>query len=134
MASAPEPEENASTVSESLTIRAFVLGLITIAGMCLYATYFGRNLMKSFVPVTALLPLVLWVGINTVLKLIFTSLCPVAHRSNGDFWNGLDGGYSTGSGLGRVLDYGYFSTVRFFFTGKPILGGGGGLYAPVAVF
>lgn len=70
MASAPEPEKKASTASESLTIRAFVLGLITIAGMCLYATYFGRNLMKSFVPVTALLPLVLWVGINTVLKLI----------------------------------------------------------------
>ena len=68
------------------------------------------------------------------IKANFTSLCPVAHRSNGDFWNGLDGGYSTGSGLGRVLDYGYFSTVRFFFTGKPILGGGGGLYAPVAVF
>ena len=67
-------------------------------------------------------------------KAHFTSLCPVAHRSDGDFWNGLDGGYRTGSGLGRVLDYGYLGTIRFFFTGKPILGGRGGLYAPLAIF
>ncbi|MCZ6635343.1 MAG: hypothetical protein O7G87_18230 [bacterium] len=61
---------DAAPVRERLTLRAFVLGLLTIAGMCLYATYFGRNLMKSFLPITTLLPLVLWIGINTVLKLV----------------------------------------------------------------
>ena len=63
------PETEGEAVQERLTLRAFGLGLLTIAGMCLYATYFGRNLMKSFLPVTALLPLVVWIGINTVLKL-----------------------------------------------------------------
>ena len=67
-------------------------------------------------------------------KANFASLCPVAHRGNGDFRNGLDGGHRTGSGLGRVLDHRYFGTLRFFFTGKPILGGRGGLYAPLAIF
>ena len=61
--------EGEEAVRERLTLRAFVLGLITIAGMCLYATYFGRNLMKSFLPITALLPLILWIGINAGLKL-----------------------------------------------------------------
>ena len=52
-----------------LTVRAVMLALITLAGMCIFATYYGRNLMKSFLPITALMPLVVWIGINTVLKL-----------------------------------------------------------------
>lgn len=57
-----------------VTSRAFVFGLITIAGALVYATYFGRVLVKSFLPMTALLPLVVWVGINAVLKLAFPRL------------------------------------------------------------
>ena len=63
----PRPVEEAA--QERVTLRAFALGLATIVGMCLYATYYGRDLMKSFLPVTALLPLVVWVGVNTALKL-----------------------------------------------------------------
>ena len=63
------PDQEGEPVWDRLTLRAFVLGLVTIVGMCLYATYYGRNLMKSFLPVTALLPLVVWIGINTLLKL-----------------------------------------------------------------
>ena len=54
---------------QGVTLRAFVLALLTIVGVCVFSTYYGRNLMKSFLPVTALLPLVVWVGINMVLKL-----------------------------------------------------------------
>ncbi|MCZ6633967.1 MAG: hypothetical protein O7G87_11220 [bacterium] len=54
---------------QGLTVRAVVLALITLVGMCIFATYYGRNLMKSFLPVTALMPLVVWIGINTILKL-----------------------------------------------------------------
>ena len=67
----PEPYINSESdpASQGVTLRAFVLALITIAGMCVFATYYGGNLMKSFLPVTALLPLVVWIGINTTLKL-----------------------------------------------------------------
>ncbi len=74
------PEEEVSRAAaaepapEKMTLRAFVLGVIAIAGMCVYATYHGRNLMKSFLPVTALLPLVLWLGVNTLIKLAFPRL------------------------------------------------------------
>ena len=78
MTVAPEEEVNraaaADPVQEKMTLRAFVLGVITIAGMCVYATYHGRNLMKSFLPVTALLPLILWLGVNTLIKLAFPRL------------------------------------------------------------
>ncbi|MCY3869628.1 MAG: hypothetical protein OXG87_08725 [Gemmatimonadetes bacterium] len=71
MAISERTTEAPETVAEpqGMTLRAFILAMITIAGVCLFATYYGRNLMKSFLPVTALLPLVVWIGINTALKL-----------------------------------------------------------------
>ena len=54
---------------ERLTVRAFVLGLITIAAMCVFAENYGRGLVRTFMPVTALLALMLWSGINILLRL-----------------------------------------------------------------
>ena len=65
-----DAESETAAAPQGVTLRAFVLALITIVGMCIFATYHGRNLMKSFLPVTALLPLVMWIGVNTALKLI----------------------------------------------------------------
>ncbi len=54
---------------ERVTFRAVVLGVLTIGGMAFYTTYYGGNLIKSYLPVAALLPFVGWVGVNTALKL-----------------------------------------------------------------
>ena len=55
---------------ERVTFRAILLGLITIVVMVFYVTYFGWNLIKNYMPVAALLPLVAWVVINTGLKFV----------------------------------------------------------------
>ena len=64
-----ETEVDAARPPERLTVRAFVLGLITIAAMCVFAENYGRGLVRTFMPVTALLALVLWSGINILLRL-----------------------------------------------------------------
>ena len=53
---------------EGVTVRAVVLGVLTVAGMGVYYIYIRAG-VKTFLPVAALLPLVAWVGFNTVLKL-----------------------------------------------------------------
>ncbi len=59
---------------ERVTGRAFLLGLISIVGMCLFAENYGRGLVRTFMPVTALLVLVAWIGINILLKCSFPRL------------------------------------------------------------
>ena len=61
------PERKPS--AERVTFRSVVLGLLTIVGMSLYITYFGRNLIKNYMPVAAVLPFVAWVFVNTGVKL-----------------------------------------------------------------
>ncbi len=57
--------------SEQVTGRSLVLGVLTIAGMVLYVTYFGRSLSKTYLPVAAMLPFAAWVGANILLKILF---------------------------------------------------------------
>ena len=59
-------EEAAETtpLRDQITFRSIVLGAITIALATWYMTYFARNLVKSYMPVAALIPFVMWVGIN----------------------------------------------------------------------
>ncbi len=57
-----------------VTPRSFILALVTIAGMCVYATYYKYHLMTHFMPAAALLPLVTWIGINFVLRLALPRL------------------------------------------------------------
>jgi hypothetical protein len=52
-----------------VTFRSLILGVVTIAAMVLYITYYGRNLMKTYLPVAVMLPFVAWVVLNTLLKL-----------------------------------------------------------------
>ena len=52
-----------------VTVRAVLLGVVTIVGMTLYMSYFGRNLVKNYMPVAVALPFVTWLGINALLKL-----------------------------------------------------------------
>ncbi len=51
-----------------MTFRAVVLGILTVMVMVLYITYYGFNLIKNYMPVAALLPLIGWVAINSALK------------------------------------------------------------------
>ena len=44
-----------------------MLGLVTIAVATWYMSYFAGNLVKSYLPVAALIPFVMWVGINVGL-------------------------------------------------------------------
>ncbi len=57
-----------------MTLRAFVLGLITIVGMCIYSQFYRKHLAIDFLPLTALLPLVFWMGLNILLKTLFPRL------------------------------------------------------------
>ena len=63
------PEAGIEPSRDRVTVRAVALGVLTIAATAFYMTYFGGNLVKSYLPVAVLLPFVVWVGINTVLKL-----------------------------------------------------------------
>jgi len=55
--------------SEQVTLRSLVLGVLTIAAMTVYITHFGWNLIKNYMPVSALIPFVGWVGLNAVLRI-----------------------------------------------------------------
>ena len=61
----PDPAVNAP---EQVTFRAVALGILTVLVMGLFITYYGFNLIKNYMPVAALLPLVGWVVINSALK------------------------------------------------------------------
>lgn len=61
--------QNQPAQREGVTVRALVLGVFTIAGMTFYITHFGWNLIKNYMPVSALIPFVVWIGFNTVLRL-----------------------------------------------------------------
>ena len=109
---------------QGVTLRAFILAMITIAGVCLFATYYGRNLMKSFLPVTALLPLVVWIGINTALKL--TAPRFALSRSEVVTIFGIVWMVATVPAIGWV---GYLIITR-----KPVLGSSGSVLAPVVIY
>ncbi len=53
---------------ERVTGRAFLLGLASIVGMCVFAEHYGRGLVRVFMPTTCLLVLVFWTFLNILLK------------------------------------------------------------------
>lgn len=59
---------------EGVTVRALVLGVLTIVAMTFYITHFGWNLIKNYMPVSALIPFVGWIGINTFLRLAWPKI------------------------------------------------------------
>ena len=70
----PETEPAIQPAPERVTPRAFVLGLITVVGMCVYAQFYRKHLAIDFLPLTALLPLVTWIGLNILLRTLFPRL------------------------------------------------------------
>lgn len=56
-------------VERIVTLRAVLLGLLTIVVSTFYMDYFARNLVKSYLPVAVLIPFVGWVVLNTLLRL-----------------------------------------------------------------
>ena len=58
------------TQDSGITVRAVMLGILTIALMTIYITHFAWNMIKNYMPVSALIPFVAWVGINAILKLV----------------------------------------------------------------
>ncbi|MCZ6633882.1 MAG: hypothetical protein O7G87_10785 [bacterium] len=68
MAASFESARETATVPEKITFKAIVLGVVTIVAATLYMSYFATNLVKSYLPVAALIPFVIWVGFNVVLN------------------------------------------------------------------
>ncbi|MDA0711926.1 MAG: hypothetical protein O3B73_17140, partial [bacterium] len=53
---------------QNVTVRAMVLGVLTLVFSTWYMTYYAGNLVKSFFPVAVLIPFVSWVVINSGMK------------------------------------------------------------------
>ena len=64
------PNQHPDFQEKGVTLRAVILGLLTIALMTIYITHFAWNMIKNYMPISALIPFIAWVGINTVLKLV----------------------------------------------------------------
>ncbi len=64
----PKTEVATDHPPERVTPRAFVLGLVTIVAMCIFSENYGRGLVRSFMPMPALLMFMVWIAINLVLK------------------------------------------------------------------
>ena len=64
------PEIHPDVQDRGITVRAVMLGILTIALMTIYITHFAWNMIKNYMPVSALIPFVAWVGINAILKLV----------------------------------------------------------------
>ena len=58
-----------SREAQFVTLRAVLLGLVTMVISTLYMDNFARNLVKSYLPVAVLIPFVGWVVLNTLLRL-----------------------------------------------------------------
>ena len=67
MALSSEIQAETSPAPDTITFRSILLGLVTIAVATWYMSYFAGNLVKSYLPVAALIPFVMWVGINVGL-------------------------------------------------------------------
>ncbi|MDE2953461.1 MAG: hypothetical protein OXR71_02980, partial [Gemmatimonadota bacterium] len=63
-------ETHTDVQDRGITVRAVMLGILTIALMTIYITHFAWNMIKNYMPVSALIPFVAWVGINAILKLV----------------------------------------------------------------
>ena len=63
-------ETHPDVQDRGITVRAVMLGILTIALMTIYITHFAWNMIKNYMPVSALIPFVAWVGINAILKLV----------------------------------------------------------------
>ena len=64
-----ETNLEAEAALEGVTVRSVVLGLLTVVVMAFCVTYLNR-MVKSYLPVAALLPFIVWVGIHVVLKIL----------------------------------------------------------------
>ena len=64
------PEIHPDVQDRGITVRAVMLGILTIALMTIYITHFAWNMIKNYMPVSALIPFVAWVGIKAILKLV----------------------------------------------------------------
>lgn len=74
--SAHHPEDIPSRRRLSITPRSILLGVATAALLNIYSDYAGlilgsASLVKSQLPIAALLPFVGWLGVNLLLKLIW---------------------------------------------------------------
>ena len=60
--------------TETITVRGVILGVLSIAGMSLYITHYGGALIKSYLPVAIMVPFLMWVIGNCILKMVMPSL------------------------------------------------------------
>jgi hypothetical protein len=58
----------------TITVRGVILGVLSIAGMSLYITHYGGALIKSYLPVAIMVPFLMWVVGNCLLKMVMPSL------------------------------------------------------------
>ena len=95
-------EERVGALRERVTGRALVIGVLTIVGMALFMSYFGRNLVKNYMPVAVALPFVVWLGINTVLKLFARGWALSPDGDVDGVFHGVAGGKFAGYRVGDV--------------------------------
>ena len=65
-----KPEPDLRRPAERVTPRAFALGLITIAGLCIFTENYGRGMVRSFMPIPAQMMFMVWVGIYLLMKIV----------------------------------------------------------------
>ena len=88
LATDPPFQTQSSPETSPVTLRAVILGLITIVVSTLYMDHFAGNLVKSYLPVAVLIPFLAWVVLNTLLRLTI----PRAALSHSEILTLLGGG------------------------------------------
>jgi hypothetical protein len=73
MAAAPAHSDPDPADNTRITLRGVTLGLLSIAGMSLYITHFGGGLIKSYLPVSIMVPFLMWVVGNCCVKIVAPS-------------------------------------------------------------
>jgi hypothetical protein len=64
-----QPDSPFEPAHNPVTVRAVLLGLVTITVSTLYMDHHAGNLVKSYLPVAVLIPFLGWVVLNTILRL-----------------------------------------------------------------
>ena len=63
-----DPKDREATLRERITGRSVLLGLLTIFVATVYMDHHAGNLVKTYFPVAVLIPFVVWILLNTLIR------------------------------------------------------------------
>ena len=95
-------EERAGALRERVTARALVIGVFTIVGMALFMSYFGRSLVKNYMPVAVALPFVVVAGDQYGVEAFRAAVGTVPDGDADGVFHGVVGGEFAGYRVGDV--------------------------------